>query len=181
MSNISKSANIIITGFMGTGKSVVGRALSRRLAMKLLDTDELIEAREGKKINEIFSTVGESRFRELESEVLDGLLNGEFGVGDGGFVLSTGGGIVIDPENRLKLGKLGIVVSLKSTVASIMERVSKSSQRPLINNLEPEQAIRKLLEERSSFYEEADLVIDTTGKSIDDVARIVEEFYHEGC
>ena len=176
MSSISKSANIIITGFMGTGKSVVGRALARRLSMKFLDTDNMIEAKAGMLIKEIFSAFGEPRFRELESEVLAELLSGERGEG---FVLSTGGGIVIDPENRKRLAELGVVVSLKASVESILERVSKSGERPLLNNAEPEETIERLTKERSPFYEEADLVIDTTDKSIDEVARIVEEFYHE--
>jgi shikimate kinase len=158
---------------MGTGKSVVGRALSKRLSMRLLDTDDLIRSKARMSVKEIFTAFGEPRFRELESEVLDTLLNGDFGTG---FVLSTGGGIVIDPENRVKLRELGIVVSLKATVASIMERVSKNRERPLLNNAEPEKTIEKLLLERAPFYEEADLVVDTTDKSIDEVARTVEEF-----
>ena len=158
---------------MGTGKSVVGRRLSRRLSMRLLDTDELIEKRSGMKILEIFARFGEQRFRELESEVLGVLLSGELGEG---FVLSTGGGIVIDSENRRKLAELGKVVCLSASIETIFERVSNSSQRPLLNNASPKDEIKRLLDERSSFYEEADLVIDTTDKKIDEVARIIEEY-----
>lgn len=161
---------------MGTGKSVVGRALSRRLGKTLLDTDYLIEKRAGMKVLEIFDRFGEARFRELESEVVVALLNGEFG---DGFVLSTGGGIVIDPENRKRLARLGTVVCLSASVTTILERVSKSTQRPLLNNASPKDEIKRLLRERSLFYAEADLVVDTTGKEIDEVAGIVEEFIHE--
>ncbi len=161
---------------MGTGKSVVGRVLSRRLEKSLLDTDDLIEKRAGMKVKEIFSRFGEGRFRELESEVVIALLNGDFGEG---FVLSTGGGIVIDRENRQRLAELGTVVCLNASVESILERVSKSSERPLLNSAAPKDEIERLLEERSSFYAEADLVVDTTGKGIEEVAGIVEEFIHE--
>lgn len=161
---------------MGTGKSVVGRALSRRLAKNLLDTDDLIEKRAGMKIKEIFARFGEPRFRELESEVVEALLAGEFGEG---FVLSTGGGIVIDPENRRRLAELGTVVSLNASVETILERVSKSSERPLLNSASPKDEIERLLKERSSFYAEADLVVDTTGKEIEEVAGIIEEFINE--
>jgi shikimate kinase len=158
---------------MGTGKSAVGRALAKRLSMKFLDTDEMIEAKAGLKIKEIFATHGELRFRELESEVLDELLSAELA---DGFVLSTGGGIVIDPLNRRRLSELGVIVSLKATTESIMERVSKSGERPLLDNTEPEKTIERLMNERSSFYEEAELVVDTTDKSITEAARIIEDF-----
>lgn len=175
----SERANIIITGFMGTGKSVVARALSKRLSMRLLDTDELIEASAGEKITDIFARLGEARFREMESEVLEALIRGEHGTG---FILSTGGGIVIDPRNRKRLALLGIVICLSATKECILERVGKSSERPLIDGGgggDPTKAIEELLNERSPFYNDADLVVDTTEKSIDEVAGSIEEFLDE--
>lgn len=171
----SERANIIITGFMGTGKSVIARTLSKRLSMRLLDTDELIETSAGEKITEIFATKGEARFREMESEVLEALTRGEHG---SNFILSTGGGIVIDPLNRKRLASLGIVICLSATKECILERVGESDERPLLKG-DPTKAIEELLKERSPFYNDADLVIDTTEKSIEEVAEIVEEFIDE--
>jgi shikimate kinase len=160
---------------MGTGKSIVARALSKRLEMKLLDTDELIESNAGMKIKEIFASQGEARFRELETETLEALVRGEHGTG---FVLSTGGGIVIDPANRESLKALGVVVCLKADKECILERIRKSKERPLLEG-DAEAEIEKLLKERSGFYEDADIEVDTTEKSIVEVVETIVEFLDE--
>ncbi len=171
----SKRANIIITGFMGTGKSVVARMLSKHLSMRLLDTDELIEAKARMKVAEIFATLGEARFRVMETELLDLLVKGEHG---SDFVLSTGGGIVIDPRNREMLDSLGFVICLKASKECILERVEGSSERPLLEG-NAETQIEELLKERSEFYADAGLTIDTTEKSIEEVVKAIEEYIDE--
>lgn len=173
----AKRANIILTGFMGTGKSVVARLLSARLSMSLFDTDALIEADAGMPIAEIFARRGEARFREMERAVLEALLKGEYG---SDFVLSTGGGIVVDPKNRESLRALGIVICLNASKECILERVGDSAERPLLKNDAPG-AMEELLEERGPFYSDADLQVDTTGKTVEEVVLAIEEFLNEDC
>ncbi|HEY4706940.1 MAG TPA: shikimate kinase [Thermodesulfobacteriota bacterium] len=164
--------NIVLTGFMGTGKSTVGRLLSRRLGLRFVDIDELIEAEAGMTIAAIFSSKGEPAFREMEAAMVKRLASGELGEG---LVVSTGGGVVMLPENRELLKGWGTLVCLKASVEEILRRVGERTDRPLLARPDRKEAITTLLREREEAYRDCDIEIDTTGRSIDDVAAAVEK------
>lgn len=148
--------NIILIGFMGVGKSEVGRALADKLKLNFLDTDELIEKTEERKIAEIFSKEGEGHFRELETEVLITLSDYD------NFVLSTGGGIVLREENVKLLKEIGPLVLLTAREEVIMERVKSTEDRPLLAGDKAEK-IKEILSTRNPIYNKAaDFTVDTS-------------------
>ncbi|MBC7980745.1 MAG: shikimate kinase [Armatimonadetes bacterium] len=152
--------NIVLIGFMGSGKSTVGRELHQRLGYHLTDMDQLIEERLGKKISEIFVEEGESAFRDFETMQLMEIARQT----DKRHIISTGGGIVIRPENRSLLRRLGYVVWLNAPEEVISERTSRNRDRPLLNHQDSRARIAMLLAEREPWYREtAHLKIDTAG------------------
>ncbi len=155
--------SVFLTGFMGTGKSSVGKILSERLGCKFIDLDALIVAEAGTSIKEIFARHGEPHFRALEAEIL-GRLASEMCA-----VVSTGGGVVIDTENRRRMRAEGLVVNLTATAQAICERLAADDERPLLQYDNSLERIKAMLAEREPFYREADIRIDTTGKSVDDI------------
>ena len=155
--------NIILTGFMGTGKSSIGRLLADRLGFRYVDLDALIVEHAGASINDIFARQGEPRFRFLETGTLARL------AGEKKIVLSTGGGAVIAEENRRLLHELGVIVNLTATAAEIQCRLQHEHDRPLLNDNKSLERIVSLLEEREPFYADADIRIETSGKSVDEV------------
>lgn len=166
--------NIILTGFMGTGKSYVGRRLASRIGYKFKDIDEIIEKKENMKINDIFKLFGEEHFRKIETVVLGMELKGK------GIVVSTGGGAVVSEMNRKLMRKAGIVVNLTATPEQILERLAEDNERPLLKKEKNIQKIRKMMLERKSYYEESDIQIDTTGKNVDDViSEIIRRIEYE--
>lgn len=171
--------NIILVGFMGSGKSSIGRSLHQNLGYKLIDTDRSIEEQTGKTISEIFSQQGESVFRSLETNLLEELTASKITK----HIISTGGGMVCRPENRALLRQLGFVVWLKCSAEDIYARTSKNNDRPLLQCEDPMQAINNLLKDRSPLYEEtAHLQVNTTGLSMDEVSCGILESarYHFG-
>lgn len=162
--------NVILTGFMGTGKSTVGHILARRLGLRYADLDALIVDRAGLSINDIFARYGEPHFRALETEVIRGVVSHE------GAVLSTGGGAVISPVNRELLHAAGVVINLYATVDEICERLRDDCERPLLKDGRPQERVSAMMAEREPFYADADLRIDTTGKTVEDVVAEIIEF-----
>ncbi len=156
--------SIVLTGFMGTGKSCVGIVLAKKLSFKFIDTDAMIEKKAGVKISEIFEKQGESSFRDLESEVIRDVSNAE------DCVVVTGGGAIIRDENIQNLKKCGIVVCLTATADEIYNRVKDETHRPLLQVPDPVAKIKELLEARKDFYAKADEFIDTSGLTVDEVA-----------
>ncbi len=157
--------SIILLGMMGSGKTTTAKILSRLLDLSFIDTDELIEKREGKKISEIFKTDGETYFRELESRVLKDVLN------KGLFIVSTGGGIILKEENRNLIKEKGIPVFLYAPIDALSKRVKSAKDRPLLQGDESlEVRFSHIWEERKVFYEEFENKIDTEGLSPEDVA-----------
>ncbi len=167
--------NIALTGFMGTGKSSVAKQLAALRGARLLDTDTIIEQESGMSISQIFENFGEARFRELERRVVEELAGGLYG-DDRSFVVSTGGGIVIDPESRKKLKAFARVVCLTATPEEILKRVEGGVERPLLSCDNPAEEIERLLQERNEFYADCDLTIDTTGKNLAEIVDEIEEF-----
>lgn len=170
--HMMKGNNIILTGFMGSGKTSVGRLLAGRINYDFKDTDEMIETMEDTTIKEIFRIYGEGYFRDLETKLLlsvkDSLKE---------TVLSTGGGMPIRPENRKILKEIGHVVFLRASSATVINRLSGDRTRPLLMNGSISETVEKMLAERTPYYiEAADVIIDTDNKSIDDIAgEIIEQ------
>ncbi len=161
--------NIILTGFMGTGKTSVGRLLARRLSCPFIDTDDVIEREEGVSISEIFRELGEGYFRRVEKETIK-RLSGKMGV-----IIATGGGAIIDHDNLKILKASGTLISLMASPEEILKRVEGDTTRPLLSDKDRMTAIKRLMQERERFYKKADIVIDTTGKGVEEVASEIVE------
>jgi shikimate kinase len=155
---------LILTGFMGAGKSSVGRLLAGKLGCPFIDLDAEIVAMAGRSINEIFAKDGEAAFRFLESACLEHALR------RGLAVIATGGGAVIADSNRTLMRATGVVVNLTASFGRIVERLSGAADRPLYAGDDPARRAKALLEQREQFYNDADIRIDTDGKSVEDVA-----------
>lgn len=163
-SGMPDDRHVILTGFMGAGKSSVGRCLAGRLDIPFIDLDAEIVAEAGMPITGIFAAEGEQGFRITESRVLARLLGG------GSCVLATGGGAVIAEGNRRLMRECGVVVNLKVSLESVIERLAGCGDRPLYSGQDPVGRARQLMESREQFYSDADIRIDTNGKSVEDVA-----------
>ena len=164
---IPPPSNIFLTGFMGAGKSTVGRRLAQRLDYRFADLDQLIVAREGRSIAEIFAARGEGYFRDCEAAVLAGQAATER------TVFATGGGIVGREENRAVMKRLGTVVYLRASWSTLERRLARSSGRPLADPRQGWEKIRQLWHSRLPWYEEADLVIDTDQLTVPEVVRAI--------
>ncbi len=152
--------NIFLVGPMGAGKSTTGRVLARRLGLDFVDSDTEIEARTGADIPLIFEIEGEAGFRQREEAMIDELSQRE------GIVLATGGGAILSPANRRRLGARGFVVYLETSVEQQLERTQHDRNRPLLQTDDREARLRRLLEERAPLYREtADLVVPTSGET----------------
>jgi shikimate kinase len=167
--------NVILTGFMGTGKSTVGKLLAAQLKYSFRDLDSLIVEKEGKSINTIFADRGESYFREVESSVLRSVLQ------ESSQVVSTGGGAVLRQENRDFMHNSGVIVNLTASPEILLQRLHSDEERPLLRDLKSLAQIQKLLMDRESYYAAADIRIDTDGKNVEDVARDILDFLERGA
>lgn len=159
--------NIVLIGFMGSGKSAVSRELSHFLKRELLSTDALIEKNEGSSIPEIFEKAGEAYFRKVEKEAVF-LASQQENV-----IIDCGGGVILDADNFSNLKKTGITIYLCTSPDEIYTRVKNSTHRPLLNVDDPKAKIKEILDARRSLYEQADLIIDTDGKSIQEVCNSI--------
>ena len=155
--------NLILVGFMGTGKTAVGQAAARALDFAYVDTDDRIEARSGKTITRIFAEDGEPHFRNLETEAIRSLETLER------HVIATGGGCVLRDENWQAMRRAGLVVCLAATPEVIYERTHRETQRPLLQTADPEARIRQMLADRAPFYARADHTIDTSALTVEQV------------
>ncbi len=163
--------NIALIGFMGTGKTAVGQLLAKKLGLKFLELDSLIEQKAGKSIPEIFRQDGEIAFRELEIEVTREAAQKQDSV------IACGGGIVLNKINIDRLRQGATIVHLTATPGEILKRVSiEAGQRPLLEVENPAPAIRQLLKFRKPFYERAaDITINTSKLDIEAVAKEIME------
>lgn len=156
--------NIVLTGFMGTGKSSVARELSRLTGRPVVDVDAEIEKTHGR-IADIFKNEGEPRFRQIETEALGRIASRKK------IIISTGGGAVLKKENLEILRRSGIIFCLKATPQTILERTSSTKDRPLLQVQDPLARIREMLSAREPFYKKADYAVDTESRTPLDVAR----------
>lgn len=156
--------NIALIGFMGTGKTSVGRLLAESLGFEFLDTDELIQSRTGRTIADIFAKEGEPAFRKLERQIVQELSDRKK------TVISTGGGLPTNPENLAALKSFALVICLWAGPEKIWERVRHQSHRPLLHDTDPQKKINDLLALRSPFYRQADVLVNTDQRSAREVA-----------
>jgi len=163
--------NLALIGFMGAGKTSVGRLVAEQLHFDYLDSDELIQSRTGRSITEIFKTDGEPAFRALERQVVEELSN------RARTVISTGGGLPVNPANLASLKTHALVVCLWASPEKIWERVKGQTHRPLLNDPDPQKKIRDLLATREQFYKQADVLVNTDIRSVREVAlHVVHQF-----
>ena len=164
MKNIGMK-NIVLTGFMGTGKSEVSKELSKVLGWKVIDVDTEIEKSQRIKITGIFKQFGEQGFRDLETEMIKKLSKNK------NVIISTGGGAVLRQENMDALRENGVIICLTAAPETILKRTSNNNDRPLLQVEEPLKKIRELLEFRMPYYEKADIMIDTENKTPLEIAE----------
>ena len=161
--------NIVLIGFMGTGKSSVGKILAKRLNRTWVDIDLRIEESHNRKIADIFEKEGEAHFRTLEKEMVRQTAAGK------NLVITTGGGAVLDAENMKHLKANGVVVALLATAETIYQRVKDSRHRPLLKSDDRLGEIRRMLESRGPLYAKADITFHTDGKTSPQVAAAISE------
>ena len=159
--------NLIMIGFMGVGKTTIGRKLAQRLGYHFLDMDDQIENEQQCSISEIFDQRGEAYFRHLETELLLKLSSVQ------NTVIATGGGVVTREGNFDLMKKFGTVIYLKTSVEDIIERVKRSYHRPLLQIENPEEKIHALLDERTPLYEQADQIIETKDLSPQSITSLI--------
>jgi len=171
MQSDRRIVNLALIGFMGTGKTSVGRLVAESLDFDYLDTDEMIQAATGKTVTEIFKNDGETNFRALEEKVVIEL------AGRRKTVVATGGGLPTNPKNLAGLKSHALVVCLWASPEKIWERVKNQSHRPLLHDANPQAKIHELLAAREPFYKQADVLLNTELRSVREVAQqIVHQF-----
>ena len=166
-----KGANIVLVGFMGTGKTSVGRRLSSQLRMRYVDTDDIVEWDSGRRISDIFAEDGEPAFRALESEAVRKVSKLH------NHVISTGGGVVLEAANMTALKRNGVVFCLTATAEEIYRRVGHQTHRPLLDAPDPLAKVQAMLAERQPYYAEADHMISTTGRSFSDIITHIKRVF----
>ena len=154
---MTDSRNIVLVGFMGSGKSSTGRYVAERLGRPFLDMDTEIERREGRSIPEIFAKSGEPFFRELERNLVREL------AAQPGLVIAPGGGIVLNPDNIRDFAATGLVINLRVSPEWVLKRIGQDPHRPLLQGADPLQRIRDLMEKRRTLYASVPYQLETDG------------------
>jgi len=157
--------NIYLVGFMGTGKTAVGKALTKKKKLQFVDLDELIELKEKRTVSDIFAKEGEPYFRRVEKQVLKKVSK------EKNFVVACGGGIVLDKDNIKIMKETGIIICLTTKPEVILKRTSGYLHRPLLNVRDPKKQIELLLKLRAPYYAQADKTIDTSKISVKEVVE----------
>lgn len=164
------ACSLVLVGMMGAGKSTIGRRLAARLGVAFVDADAEIERAAGQTVREIFDAHGEAEFRRGEERVIARLLDGE------PKVIATGGGAFVNDRTRKRIKEKGISIWLRAEIPVLLERVMRNNARPLLKRGDPESVLRKLAEERYRYYEQADIVVDSsTGPHREVVDAIVKK------
>ncbi len=163
--------NIVLTGFMGTGKTAVGRELSRLLSMRLVDIDAEIEKSREMSINDIFRDFGEKCFRDIETDMIRKFAK------EKNLIISTGGGAVLREENMAVLRENGMIFCLDACPATILKRTARNEDRPLLKVDDPMAKIKELMSLRRPYYEKAGRLIDTEGKTPLQIAEEIAEIF----
>jgi shikimate kinase len=171
MQSDRRIVNLALIGFMGTGKTSVGRLVAESLRFEYVDTDEMIQSGTGRIVSDIFKTDGEAAFRALEEKTVAELASRVK------TVIATGGGLPTNLNNFTSLKKHALIVCLWASPEKIWERVKNQSHRPLLHDENPQAKIRELLAAREPFYKQADVLLNTELRSVREVAQqIVHQF-----
>lgn len=163
--------NLVLFGFMGSGKTTVGRLAAVELGLKFVDMDHWIEQEEGCSITEIFSAIGEAGFRDLESRAAQTLAS------QAGLVIATGGGVVLRSANIGTFGRTGVLICLRIDAATALARTRGHSHRPLLKGDHPAERISALLDQRKPFYDAIPNGVESAGRPPREVAREVIRIY----
>lgn len=164
-----ENGNIILIGFMGSGKTTFGKWISEKHGMKFIDTDEYIENKQGRLIKDIFRESGEEVFRDMETAAVRELIDNTTNT-----VVSVGGGLPLREINRKLLRQLGCVVFLDTSVDELVRRLDKDTSRPLLAGGDVRQKIESLMQARMEYYKEAaDLIVTTTNNSFTDMYNTI--------
>ena len=167
--------NLYLIGFMGTGKSSVGKIVAQKTGLRFIDSDQEIENQSGLSITKIFESFGEQKFREFEKKFIQN------GHPESGCVVSCGGGLPI-PEGMMdRLKSKGLVICLWANVETIYERTAENNQRPLLQTENPKTQIKALLQKRESTYLKADQVVNTEQRSLLQVTDLIIRKYNEAA
>ncbi len=170
LSLVNPYSLLVVTGFMGAGKSTVGKLVAQKLGLEFVDMDRVIEGREGKSVREIFETRGEEYFRARESELCAELAARE------NLVIATGGGALLDAKNRERFAN-ALIVCLDASADEILRRLNGALNRPLLADGDARQRVEELLAARRPAYVRIERHLDTTGKDVHALAdQIVAEF-----
>lgn len=165
--------NVVLIGFMGTGKTSSGRMLAAKLGSAFIDMDQQIEAESGMSIPEIFSQRGEAYFREQERQLVDRLAARR------NAVISTGGGTVKDPANMARFRESGVIICLSASVDAVLIRTSHRGSRPVLDQADQgdrRQAVARLMAERQALYQQADYTVDTSDLSPLQVVEVIQRY-----
>jgi shikimate kinase len=163
--------NLALVGFMGVGKTTVGRLLADQLRFEFLDTDERIEREAGISVRQIFAEHGEAVFRGMERRLVQSLSDRDH------LVISTGGGLIVDPENLADLRQHALIVCLWASPETIYERVRHQSHRPLLQTPDPLGTIRGILAQREPVYRQADVLVGVEHRNTREIAQhVVHQF-----
>ena len=166
--------NIILEGFMGSGKTTLGKELANSLGFSFVDTDEYIENKYNRIIKDIFANEGEEYFRDMETEAIEELSKKD------SMVIALGGGLPVREVNREILKKTGKVIYLKAKVSTLCDRLKNDTNRPLLMNVSLEDRINELMNKRGSIYEEvANYTVNTDDKTIEQVVKEMEAIYED--
>jgi shikimate kinase len=166
--------NLVLVGFMGSGKTAAGKLAAARLGMKFVDMDDIIEQRHNQTVSHIFETKGEAHFRQQERALVRELVSGE------GRVIATGGGIVLDPNNLRDFGRTGVVICCWVDPEVAYERTKDAKHRPLLeNNTDRRTQIETLLRDRELLYKAIPLRIDTSAMTVEQQAGEIVRIYKE--
>ena len=164
--------NILLIGFMGSGKSTIGRKLAKLLEYSFVDTDSVIEDDQGCSVDEIFKYGGEECFRKMETRLLQKLKNVE------NSVIATGGGIVLREQNQRLLQEIGKRVYLNVPQEELQQRLKNDRNRPLLKKKDPETVVQKMMKERVLLYEQAEYIVDAGQRS---PQKIASEIINKLC
>jgi len=163
--------NLVLVGFMGTGKTEVSKEFAERTGMLYFSTDKMIEEREGTSISDIFKEKGEEYFRKVEKNIVKEISNMD------GLVIDAGGGVILDDENMENLDNSGVVICLKARPEVILDRTENKTDRPLLNVKDKLAKINEILDSRRIYYDEIEKFIDTSDLTIDEVIEQVRDIF----
>lgn len=161
--------NIVLIGFMGSGKTTVGKQLAINLGYRFLDTDQYIEKTTNKKIRDIFASQGEDAFRAMECGTMKDVANMDH------TVIATGGGLPISEQSRIYVKRAGLVIYLKANEETLWKRLEKDHTRPLLSGNNPKEKIHSILLERAPIYQQvSDYVVEVDNRNLGDIIKEIE-------